>query len=445
MIRRRMAHRRFWVWIFPSLMFAAPFLILGWYVLSTRSAYARLADKLPEDLEKARAAGLPITARDMAALVACRPSDDAAPDYWRAFSVLNATPVPKAFWTELDDWMLRTASPAAQADVRKTLAGYSKLFAFVQRAGSKAGLDWKADWNNPLDTFSPTSKLKEVAKLLCAKAEVGAKDGRMAEAWRLLSVAAKVETHAAFEPSLFGELIQNSIDARILVSVHRLVAARRDRATLDEAARFVASLPPLPSLRRAMSGEMYRCMWVARNGDRLDLTPDLRTAILIRDPTFRKAWEVSTIEYWMRVIDSVGDGRDWRDVRDDQVRLSKQAEEDPLFKPVNPITAPLFSQAMVPNVRSLARRRALAMAIRVFAMEERDGRLPVALPSVGPGGIDPFDSKPLRYRLTAGGFEVYSVDSDLQDDDGLTSAGDERGRSKTHDIGEGFAIYPSAH
>jgi hypothetical protein len=61
----------------------------------------------------------------------------------------------------------------------------------------------------------------------------------------------------------------------------------------------------------------------------------------------------------------------------------------------------------------------------------KTGELPKFLPDYGPGRIDPFSGKPLKYRRIENGFLIYSFGADRIDDGGVTRQ--DNPEAKTYD------------
>jgi len=82
---------------------------------------------------------------------------------------------------------------------------------------------------------------------------------------------------------------------------------------------------------------------------------------------------------------------------------------------------PLFSQAGVAFEKDKCNRDAVVAIIDVLLYKLDHGRFPKTLADAGVKAIDPFDGKPLKYRLTEKGFRIYGVGFDKVDDGGYFS------------------------
>lgn len=103
--------------------------------------------------------------------------------------------------------------------------------------------------------------------------------------------------------------------------------------------------------------------------------------------------------------------------------IDKYNELDPLKH-----LSAAFASVMIPGISQVDDRiaqvdaaQALAAAcIDVLLYRLREGELPANLADAESSQVDPFNGKPLGYKLTADGFRIWSVDSDGNDDGGVT-------------------------
>lgn len=87
------------------------------------------------------------------------------------------------------------------------------------------------------------------------------------------------------------------------------------------------------------------------------------------------------------------------------------------------LLAPSVTRSVILTGRSLAQVRSTAVAIMIRRYAIKHGKLPDTLAELVPAytdalPADPFTGKSLIYKREPGGFVVYSVDEDLQDDGG---------------------------
>lgn len=107
------------------------------------------------------------------------------------------------------------------------------------------------------------------------------------------------------------------------------------------------------------------------------------------------------------------------------------------------IILPVFAQAGFAFEKLKANRDCTRAIIDVLLFRNRHGRLPKSLGEAGVKAIDPFDGKPLKYRITDLGFVVYSAGQNGKDDGGLLPWERAPENSSWEKRDEPMAVYPS--
>ncbi len=95
-----------------------------------------------------------------------------------------------------------------------------------------------------------------------------------------------------------------------------------------------------------------------------------------------------------------------------------QATANPVLRSL----LPAFSRSQFIRTRGEAERRGAVTVARIRAFEQRNGRLPESLDELGasPSFVDPFTNTSFRYERTGdGGFRLYSLGDNGQDDGGV--------------------------
>jgi hypothetical protein len=391
-------------------------------------------------------------AQMMAAALPPAPSmdDNAAPLYQRAFAAVAA-----------DESLRAEASPAADplaADVRSpevaaTLAEHATTLDVLRRAADRPGCRFDRDWSRPvIDMLLPeVQEMRTAARLLALAARRAAVDGEAAAALADIVRIHRLGVHAAGEPILISGLVGQAVDTlaiQTLVNVLPLLD-KGDLPLLDTDAihDFVES--PI-SYRRAFLGE--EAFGLATLAD----LADRRTAAATLD-------DVQTLSGVEPIGSVVGPPLSLlyrcfllpADIAGYRAVLGRyQAIIADLSRPL-PKAAPAIASEAAEIERDLASRRAgmfsavMAPALTVvlqswskgLALHEAAGVLVAATQgrlegrpladSLGPDGrltqpSDPFNrDKPLLARPVDGGWLVYSVGPDGEDDGGPAADGTE--------------------
>lgn len=97
------------------------------------------------------------------------------------------------------------------------------------------------------------------------------------------------------------------------------------------------------------------------------------------------------------------------------------AQGSTLAAPVLSVIMPVYEGVSGALDRSRARKRSLLASMDVLAFHRANGRWPATLIEAGSDYTDPFDDKPLRYKLDGEGFRVWSVGQNGKDDGGKTN------------------------
>jgi hypothetical protein len=112
--------------------------------------------------------------------------------------------------------------------------------------------------------------------------------------------------------------------------------------------------------------------------------------------------------------------------------ISAEVDDLSFFYSLTKITMPAFERLVQIDLRVAAGVDCARVALGIERYRLAKGSLPKVLDDLVPqyidkAPIDPFDGKPLRYKLTEPGYIVYSIGADGTDEGGL-----EKGKRKDH-------------
>lgn len=93
---------------------------------------------------------------------------------------------------------------------------------------------------------------------------------------------------------------------------------------------------------------------------------------------------------------------------------------------IAPMITPPLGWIMLMSTHCEALRRVIMSVADVEMRLAQSGSLPEALPDSGGMAVDPFDLRPLRYRIKVDGYTVYSVGEDMKDDGGVPTGSSSR-------------------
>ncbi len=446
-----MSKTKRWRVALVGVLIVGPCLLCGIGVTLMRHSFDTVGNTLPAELAAAREAGLTTEPEDLKKLLAIPTDQNAAPEYARAFRMLQTLKPPRTWDRSYLEIARKTLPAKEQGELEDYLLTAAPTIRQIEKAAAMPAVDWKRDWTlGAALTLPEEARLKDSARLLCAEAQRQARDGHMAESFRLLGAAARTAPHASSDRTLIGFLVACSIDMMVTANLATILDLRHDEPTLAQATKFLSGLPPLPTVSDAFDAEMVlqrvTIHGVGSGGTDLSaLLPDnehVENGILSRDPGYRKAWEAKTVHYLLRGYLAAKHGKDWQTIRDGMVSVERDILSDnSLENRLNQQMSAIYSTCPDSWARALASRRLAGLAVAVLHELSQTGKLPTARPSLGAEGIDPFNGKPLGFVQTADGFKVYTVDRDQVDDKGRTSQEGRHGAAGTFDTARTYHVH----
>jgi hypothetical protein len=462
------------------LLLVAPFavvlLLLGAYFLYrsslTRQVEARLA--------ALKAAGLPATCTELDEWCR-RPPDgqNAAELYERAEALLSTPaavsnaeepPVKAAPTAELpseedegetppDDRPLghtfgipergETLSAETLAAARIYLVANQEPLRLLHEAARRPECRWNVDYSKGPETPVPVARCRRIGHILCLEATVASREGDGSRAIDALECLVTFAGHVGTEPFLISFLLRGSL---LAIGVHSLEDTASHVVLTDEllsrSIDMVHSAELKISLARALVGERCCQVWFFQQ-------PFQKSVSVLLEYPFRvRPWDVSACYYlW-----SGGRERDLLIALDTIDRLAA-LDTVPFPERLDRLNAIItwfwsrvgtdaprrftsyfLSPCMMPgflghgerSASVIARLRAARTALAVERFRLATGRLPAALVEVAPRylpelPLDPFDGKPLRYKILERGFVVYSIGANKLDDGGVSGSRHDNG------------------
>jgi hypothetical protein len=219
----------------------------------------------------------------------------------------------------------------------------------------------------------------------------------------------------AEEPLLIGSLVRMGCDAWTVITIEQVCALNTlQPEQLIAIDRLLGSIENEKRLywgmlgERANFGASYQSVF-GRSGFRV---PVLH-ALSLRDQTVG-------LSMLNRLVDAADDPDRSLQIAGE---VERQVEQTSRIHVLTRIFLPSLERPFVLNARLTAQIRAAraAMAAERFRLDH--GQFPTSLEQLVPSyldkvPLDPFDRRPLRYRLTGQRAVIYSVDEDLKDDSG---------------------------
>jgi hypothetical protein len=425
--------------------------VLGLTALCVAGSYAvvygvfgRYARQRDSELALARAEGIPLEPQDLARSVPA--AQNAAPLYRRAIAIVHDRRLGKA----MDAASVAVLPNATQANWEagvRALPSLDPALAEVERASSLPACDFQRNWAlGPNLALPEYASMKRLVSGIALRAEVDAERGDGRAALRELRRAYYVARHAAQDPCLISMLVGIACENIAHRSFRRVVSrCATDPKFLAEAAQLQAELPPVPSLRHAMGGEVVMgrvaipmiesLSQLAMTSHAGDEKPFFAERAFLQSAPVQGAFEAKFVRAWREAYRLLPrDSRDWEAGARAMDRITQAIDTDTsLANRANLMLLGYYERSAEAVGRLVAERRLNVTGLRLLAERARTGAFPARLPQPRDGAWrDPFAPGPLGYRRLDGGFCLYSVDSDRHDDGGLAAY--ERVKSGPYDL-----------
>lgn len=408
---------------------------------------SKLSASYAEAKASAKKEGLPITPANLAQ-PAVPNSENAAPVYRQLTKLLTAKPISS------DNIVARVTGKrmpdAAQiAQIRTELKARTDVLALVHKAAARPKCNFDRDYSlGPKLMFPEYAKMRAAIRTLTAESAVLLADGKPFDAIKNQTLGFNIARHAASDHTIISYLVAIAIDSITLHGLERILYAAGDKpgvaAAVEEA--IAANWHP-HSFKQALGGEAVLLIRLQDNLNKEgpEYDSDIATA-------------------YKQVKQKHAGAQDWQPFLDangaymlDVVRATRKAAADPYPTALptlrgietavqndksNPhlfgnILTPVYTQALNKNASDEARVSVVRCAASVLAWRQTHGALPKSLSeAMLKVPRDPYDGKPLRYRLVGSGFVVYSV--------GPTGKFDGGTPAKKPDANEGCFWYPMA-
>ena len=377
---------------------------------------------MAQEMAAARREGLPLTPRDIVRKPP-RPADNAAPLYRKLEGLLKAKPISPDESEVVEGNALK--ADAAPSDIARAVAFFARrkdVMDLIHRASERPECDFRRDWRQgPALLFPEFGKLRRAARLLSCEANVQLHGGDAVGAARTCAAMGRIGRHVSADSFLIAHLVDYAIEA---IGMARLEAVLQRAPTPEVAAAVTSALreyQPRP-LSEAMRGEAVMGMvllgMVRKNPSSLSSfvggeedgnadtgKPRLSPAMMDRNTEYL-IWLYRAVRRTVdgpypqahRTLEALGAELDAR---------GKKGDPNVLLAAV---LSPVYSQVVERAAQTGVRRSALLATATALTWRARHGSVPRSLSACMKAvPLDPFDGKPLRYRVEVKGFVIYSI------------------------------------
>lgn len=405
------------------------------------------ADSLPDELAKAKAAGVPLELSDLGLPRSVPADKNSAPLFLKAAAAMKAVPTRTDIERRLSEASIAHSLGSSVTRDRNALQPMIEL---AIEGSMKPSCDFGRDWSQGFDlTFAEYADLKGVVKLMAADAVLDAKSGNYRRAREKFAACFRISDGIAEEPTVIAMLVAIALDAITFRRFEQAASMASDSAAgLAELEQTLTMNRRPKSLEWAFGGEIVLSRISLR---KLKTPQDLLARInpvdagdaavqptgagseaaIARAPRayFSKASEARMLEYWRIAWQSIKKGDLIASGREiDELAQEFALRKNPTYA-VPAIIVPDFSSignSIVKNNTLLLLARA---QIDLLQHKLRTGRFPAKLSDLQAAPKDPFSGKMLVYRPTKSGFKLYSVGPDGIDDGGTRTRQPNTGNS----------------
>ncbi|MCW5941299.1 MAG: hypothetical protein KIS66_03650 [Fimbriimonadaceae bacterium] len=325
-------------------------------------------------------------------------------------------------------------------ELRTALRKAGPFLAIARRAANKPYCVFERDWSKPYAVMFPEyAVMKQAGRVLIASGWLAVREGRVSDGLTDLGLAMKVSRHAATEPTIISLLVGSALEAMVLSAATQMAAERPALASNQEFRTFVGQPRPLPDLKNAFAGELAFALSIdmgdaeiskmLTGGGPDDGAPSVdrptgdQMMRYVADPgTLNRAMQTRALQFWTAASAAL-EGSDpltvYRAISDLSAEYGRrEARGDNLSYRLLGILLPSLEGVAAQPVTMQAQRKLAGLYLDVLAFRSANGGWPLDLSKLRTNATDPWSGRPLIYKVTADGFDLYSVGPNQADDAG---------------------------
>jgi len=382
--------------------------------------------RIAAELEELRAMGRPVSIADFGQ-PPIPDQDNAALVYREAFtSFVELSPEDADIVTAfVDDW--DTADKDSLQALRTLVEQNDEALALIERASLMPSCYFDTRWQDGVAVLLPhLGKMRNAHRIVIARARLRAMDGDLDRAVADVRTSLRLGSSLHGQPMLITGLVALVLDSLSVKSIqdlcdHHELALDALRTLADDLriAREKSDAAYVMGTERALALDTIRKI---RSGE-LSLTglttaPAGKTGLMQMITRWRIDFdeeELAFIRFTRQMEDLLSrpffEVADRLDALDDE--LEKQVTSNKLV--LTGLLAPALARFGVEFARREARIQIARMGLAALAWRQEHGVWPQDPPL---DLVDPFDGRPLRYRVEGDTLTIWSIDCDQIDDDG---------------------------
>jgi len=409
---------RFALWLIPSLA------ITGCASKNPNEPLFRAAAReLPQAEAEAAKVGLKYTAAQMVRNVP--EAQNAARWYRRGCTEIENLRGTKAFDSFRESMPLESLSlPKAQSLLKEASLAFNEF----ERGLPLPHCDWRRDYSRGVAMLMPEdAPIKACAKLYCLRARVEAYEGDYQSAGADLKRVARLEGHLAEQPTLIDLIVASALQATATRTAEEIITDAGGnpncaKILLEAMKTFAPKVDPRDAIPQeaTMAWESFS-YWYSKNFRAENVfaqessDPSAKSISGIDSGLLANAFRARLLQYYSEACVISGNPSDSDRVRWDKLVKPVRREQigDATYS-MNKVYAEAWDSHF--GLSSRARQEVILVGLEILASSTPDGR------ALASKQLDPFTGNPLRFIQKPGGFIVYSVGKNLEDDHGSSKS-----------------------
>ena len=410
--------------------------------------------KLPNDLDRAKQSGLPLTIDDLKKLEPSVPdTENAAEVYRKATQLYTKIFGPKGMFQASED-----PGETWRAAVRRRNRLFRPVKLLVKQASLFPKCSFGPIFENGYLSYSPNGKnfaedrkLREIGFGMIRAAMEEQRSGNLDGAFDDISSALLLAKRAPpFAPVFIGSWGAD-IDMMAFQTLFRMVQVHwRDHAVLARIEHLLRDIE-FPNFYKSIETEFVlglESVHRIKSLEEVGLDQNTPKAFsktldaLYQAPGVKEAFEERYLHVYLEFFKKLpADSQDWVQIHYVLKKFRKELNDDQsVDNAIARQIAPAYPGAPLSNAAAEAAKRILVTTIAILQKHHEEEPFPNVLPITGRDTIDPLSGKALHYRREADGFTLYSVGVNMIDDGGKTVYGATNLKPRPDDIVFRFRI-----
>lgn len=418
--------------------------------------YELVGSELPGAERAAKAAGVIIDAKDLAPNPPVNPKENAWPEIKAANdSIKSKLKNVNSWWSKWKGEADNT-TPESLQNVTRELAVIESELVSIEKAAQKPRVDFQRPYGSidPLFMLFPEyAEIKGLVKLFSIRGIVMARNGDINRAESSFQTCFRLSEFAGSEPTLISGLVRIACDSITIHAMESALALSKDpKGLVAKLEGFFVSHDMEMNLLNSIRGESVSTIFSARKSTNFlreellknagingaDSEDAFRLEILklcpegVSPKALSQAYTTRALQLYAEIMIELRKTKDPLLQSEALKRImARFANPDDPTCAFNAYFASVFEDAGNSFARHDALNTCFESLLKVLKFKHANRRWPKTLAEAGAQATDPFDRKPMRYKVTGNEVRIYSIGPDRTDEGGSEQVIDQvSGRSR---------------